>query len=140
MQPQIILIREGNDDSQGVNQIISNINACKIIQDIMKTTLGPFGMDKMIQTERDFTISNDGATIIELLNIEHPAARLLVDLAKSQDNEIGDGTTSVIVLTGELLNEAKTFIEENVNPYTIIVALRECSNFIKQVLPSLQIT
>lgn len=80
--------------------------------------MGPRGMDKMIQTgARDkVTISNDGATIVNLLDIVHPAAKVLVDIAKAQDNEVGDGTTSVMLLAGELLKEAKPFIEEGIHP------------------------
>jgi T-complex protein 1 subunit eta len=72
-------------------------------------------MDKMIQTSAGTTISNDGATIMNLLDIVHPAAKLLVDIAKSQDNEVGDGTTSVTILAGELLREAKGFVEDGLN-------------------------
>lgn len=84
--------------------------------DIVRTTLGPRGMDKMIQSGTKVTISNDGATILNLLEVVHPAARVLVDIAKSQDDEVGDGTTSVTLLTGELLKEAKPFIEEGIHP------------------------
>lgn len=76
---------------EGIGQIISNINAVEAIVEIVKSTLGPRGMDKMITTNKDTTISNDGATVLELLDIEHPAAKILVDIAKSQDNEVGDG-------------------------------------------------
>ena len=83
LQPQIILLKDGTDDAQGTNQIVSNINACTAIADMVKTTLGPCGMDKMIQTQRGHTISNDGATILNLLDVEHPAARILVEISKS---------------------------------------------------------
>jgi hypothetical protein len=76
LQPQILLLKEGTDDSQGRNQIISNINACVAIQEVLKTTLGPRGMDKMIETSREHTVTNDGATIVELLDVIHPAALL----------------------------------------------------------------
>ncbi len=77
-------------------------------------------MDKMITTARDTTISNDGATILGLLDIEHPAAKILVDIAKSQDNEVGDGTTTVTILAGELMKNAKTFIEDGMNPQILV--------------------
>lgn len=86
------------------------------MSDILKTTLGPCGMDKMIETEREHVISNDGATIINLLDLAHPAARILADISKAQDEEVGDGTTSVVILAGELLKSAKQFIEEGMNP------------------------
>jgi len=93
---------------------MSNINACQGVVEVIKTTLGPRGMDKMITTNTT-TISNDGATILALLNIVHPAAKTLVDIAKSQDNEVGDGTTSVTLLAGEFLKESKNFIEEGMH-------------------------
>ena len=82
-------------------------------------------MDKLIHTQRDVTISNDGATILSLLDIVHPAAKTLVDIAKSQDNEVGDGTTSVTIFAGELLKESKQFIEEGMHPSIIIKGYRE---------------
>ncbi|MEE3325534.1 MAG: T-complex protein 1 subunit eta, partial [Methanosphaera sp.] len=100
---------------------MSNIEACLALVEIIRTTLGPRGMDKMIISDGgSTTISNDGATIIKLLNIEHPAGKSLVDVAKSQDNEIGDGTTSVMIFAGELLKEAKQFIEDGISPQIII--------------------
>jgi T-complex protein 1 subunit eta len=81
-------------------------------------------MDKMI-TDRSTTITNDGATILKLLNIVHPAAKVLVDIAKSQDNEVGDGTTSVTLLAGELLKEAKNYIEEGMHSMIIITGFKE---------------
>ena len=87
-QPQIILLKEGTDTSQGKAQLISNINACTAVVDTVRTTLGPRGMDKLIHDEKSTTISNDGATIMKLLDIIHPAAKILVDIAKSQDSEV----------------------------------------------------
>eukprot|EP00126_Sphaerothecum_destruens_P015924 Sdes_comp9995_c0_seq1m1571 len=125
MQPQIILLKEGTDTSQGKPQLISNINACQSIVDSIRTTLGPRGMDKLVVDQRGkVTISNDGATIMRLLDIVHPAAKTLVDIARSQDSEIGDGTTSVVLLAGEMLKECKPFIEEGVHPQTIIRSFR----------------
>src|SRR5687768_12191476 len=99
MQPQLILLREGTDTSQGKAQLVSNINAILNIVETVKTTLGPCGMDKLVQSNGKVSISNDGATVIQLLEIVHPAARCLVDIALAQDHEVGDGTTSVMVLT-----------------------------------------
>lgn len=112
---------------EGIGQIISNINAVEAIVDLVKTTLGnygvnlgPRGMDKMITTAKNTTISNDGATVLGLLDIEHAAAKILVDIAKSQDNEVGDGTTTVTILAGELMKNAKGFIEDGMNPQIVI--------------------
>jgi len=124
MQPRIILLKDGTDSSQGKGQLISNINACEAVVDIVKTTLGPRGMDKLIHTEQNVTISNDGATIIGLLDIVHPAASTLVDIARSQDNEVGDGTTSVVVIAGELLRDVKPFIDDGLHPQVIIKGFR----------------
>jgi T-complex protein 1 subunit eta len=87
-QPQIILLKEGTDTTQGKPQLISNINACIAVVDAVRTTLGPRGMDKLIHGDKGTTISNDGATIMKLLDIVHPAAKILVDIAKSQDSEV----------------------------------------------------
>jgi len=120
LQPQIILLRDGTETNKGKEQVISNINSVTSLVDVVKTTLGPRGMDKMICDERSTTISNDGATIIKLLDVVHPAAKSLSDVAKSQDNEVGDGTTSVTVLAGELLKEAKNFIEDGMHAQVIM--------------------
>ena len=116
----ILVLKKDTENFQGKEQIISNIEACNAVVEVIRTTLGPRGMDKMIIGEGSTTISNDGATIIKLLNIEHPAAKSLADVAKSQDNEVGDGTTSVMIFAGELLKEAKQFILDRMSPQIII--------------------
>merc|ERR1712176_1433038 len=128
VQPQIILLKEGTDSSQGIPQLISNINACEVVADAIRTTLGPRGMDKLIVVgNQKATISNDGATIMKLLDIVHPAAKTLVDIAKSQDAEVGDGTTSVVLLAGEFLKQCKPFVEEGVHPRVIIRSFRKAT-------------
>ncbi|GMN54418.1 hypothetical protein TIFTF001_023544 [Ficus carica] len=125
LQPQIILLKEGTDTSQGKPQLVSNINACTAVADVVRTTLGPRGMDKLIHDDKgNVTISNDGATIMKLLDIVHPAAKILVDIAKSQDSEVGDGTTTVVLLAGEFLKEAKPFIEDCVHSQNLIRSYR----------------
>lgn len=126
MQPQIILLKEGTDTSQGKPQLISNINACMAVVDAVRSTLGPRGMDKLVIDNRGtVTISNDGATLMKKLEIVHPAAKVLVDISLSQDAEVGDGTTSVVLLAGEFLKAAKPFIEEGVHPQVIIRSYRQ---------------
>lgn len=110
--------------------------------DTVKTTLGPRGMDKLIVANGKVTISNDGATVMKLLDIVHPAAKTLVEIAKSQDEEgnfrliqfesnlVGDGTTSVVVLAGEFLKQAKSFVEEGVHPQSIIKGFRRASELV----------
>nr|CAG4643114.1 EOG090X03U0 [Ilyocryptus agilis] len=128
MQPQIILLKEGTESAQGRSQIISNINACQAIVDCVRTTLGPRGMDKLIVDQGGkATISNDGATIMKLLDVIHPAAKTLVDIAKSQDAEVGDGTTSVVLLAGEFLKQVKPFIEEGVHSQIVIRSVRKAT-------------
>lgn len=105
------------------------MNACLAVVDILRTTLGPRGLDKLIDEGRGkVTISNDGATIMKLLNIVHPAARTLVDIAKSQDAEVGDGTTSVILLAGEMLKNCKDYVQDGLHPRTIIRAYRKAAS------------
>ncbi len=115
-QPQIILLKEGTDTSQGKAQINSNINSCQVVAETVRTTLGPRGMDKLIFDGRQVTISNDGATIMRLLDIVHPAAKVLVDISMAQDAEVGDGTTSVVLLAAEMLKGVKQFIEDGLHP------------------------
>jgi T-complex protein 1 subunit eta len=140
MQPTILLLREGTDQSQGKSQIISNINACLAITETIKTTLGPLGMDKMvIEGKEKVTVSNDGATIMKLLDIVHPAAKTLVDISLSQDAEVGDGTTSVVVLAGELLRQAKGFVEDGVHVRNIINGYRKAAEMARQKLKQLAV-
>jgi len=128
MQPQILLLKEGTENAQGKQQVISNINACQAIVDAIRTTLGPRGMDKLIVDGKGkATISNDGATIMKLLDVVHPAAKTLVDIAKSQDAEVGDGTTSVVILAGEFLKQCKPFVEEGIHPRVIIKSFRKAT-------------
>lgn len=124
--PTIVVLKEGTDSSQGRGQIINNINACLAIQDTLKPTLGPFGRDILIVLSNGkTTISNDGATILKLLDIVHPAAKMLVDISRAQDAEVGDGTTSVTILAGEFLKEAKSFIDDGINSHLIAKGLNK---------------
>ncbi|KAK9322960.1 chaperonin Cpn60/TCP-1 family [Lipomyces orientalis] len=126
--PTIVVLKEGTDTSQGRGQIISNINACLAIQDTIRATLGPLGSDILIVGSRgETTISNDGATILKLLDVVHPAAKVLVDISRSQDAEVGDGTTSVTILAGELLRESKAFVEEGVSTHIVTKGYRKAA-------------
>lgn len=139
-QPQIILLREGTDTSQGKGQIVSNINACQAVAESVKTTLGPRGMDKLVCDGHKTTISNDGATIMRLLDIVHPAAKTLVDISMAQDAEVGDGTTSVVLLAAEMLKEVKNFVEDGLHPRIIIKGLRESCKLALEHIRKLQVT
>jgi len=129
MRPGIIILREGTDTSQGMPQLVSNINACQAVADAVRTTLGPRGMDKLVATGSRATISNDGATIMKLLEIAHPAAKTLVDISMSQDTTVGDGTTSVVLLAAEILTKLKTLVEEGISPTRMIQTIRKTGKF-----------
>lgn len=129
-------MQEGTDSSQGKPQLISNINACCVIVDTIRTTLGPRGMDKLVFGDGKATISNDGATIMRLLDIVHPAAKTLVDIAMSQDAEVGDGTTSVVVLAGEVLKQSKAFVEDGIHPKIIARGLRRACDLVRLPPPA----
>ncbi|KAM0788952.1 T-complex protein 1 subunit eta [Microbotryomycetes sp. NB124-2] len=145
VNPQVIVLREGTDTSQGTPQLLSNISACLAIAGTVATTLGPRGMDKLIVGKNgQATISNDGATIMRLLEVVHPAAKTLVDIARAQDAEVGDGTTSVVLLAAELLRESKSFIEDGVSPHVIIKGYRKAAqlaiNRVKEIAVTIERT
>ena len=126
MNMPIVLLKDGSDQSQGKGQLLSNIGACMAVADTIRTTLGPLGCDKLIvDKEGKVTISNDGATIMKLLDIIHPAAKSLVDIARAQDAQVGDGTTSTVLIAAEILKQVKPLVEDNVNPQIIIKYLRK---------------
>lgn len=113
-----------------------NVTAAMAIANIVKTSLGPVGLDKMIVDEiGDVTITNDGATILAQLDIEHPAARVLVELAQLQDQEVGDGTTSVVILAAELLKRANELVKNSIHPTVVMsgyrLAVKEAVKYIK---------
>lgn len=138
MQPQIILLKEGTDTSQGRGQLIANINACQAVMEAVRTTLGPRGMDKLLHDGRKATISNDGATIMQLLEVVHPAAKTLVDISLSQDAQVGDGTTSVVLFGAELLKQAKGFVEDNMHPQIIVKSYRKACQLVVEKIQQLQ--
>jgi len=134
-QPTVVLLREGTDTSQGNPQLLSNIAACLAISETLSSTLGPRGMDKLIVSDRgEAQITNDGATILKLLDIVHPAAKTLVDIARAQDAEVGDGTTSVVLLAAQLLKEVRGYIEEGVSPHIIMKGFRKASQLVRVAL------
>ncbi|MEJ1279392.1 chaperonin containing Tcp1 subunit 7 (eta) [Cricetulus griseus] len=141
MPTPVILLKEGTDSSQGIPQLVSNISACQVIAEAVRTTLGPRGMDKLIVDGRGkATISNDGATILKLLDVVHPAAKTLVDIAKSQDAEVGDGTTSVTLLAAEFLKQVKPYVEEGLHPQIIIRAFRTATQLAVDKIKEIAVT
>jgi len=116
----IFILPEGTLRTLGKNAQMANIAAAKAVADTVRTTLGPKGMDKMlVDSLGDIVITNDGVTILEEMQIEHPAAKMIVEVAKTQNEEVGDGTTTAAVLTGELLKQAEKLLEQNIHPTVI---------------------
>jgi len=119
VQP-IFILPEGSQRSTGRNAQRTNIMAAKLVAETVRTTLGPKGMDKMIvDSLGDVTVTNDGVTILEEMQIEHPSAKMIVEVAKTQEDEVGDGTTTAVVLAGELLKNAEDLLEQEVHPTVI---------------------
>ncbi len=125
MTNQNPILAENTQRNQGRTAQSMNILAAKLVGETVRTTLGPQGMDKMIvDALGEIVITNDGATILKEMNIEHPAAKMIVEIAKTQEDEVGDGTTTAAVLAGELLRQAEILIEQNIHPTTIIKGYR----------------
>jgi len=119
-QQPIIVLREGTKREKGKGAQSNNIMAARAISDAVKSTLGPKGMDKMlVDSMGDVVVTNDGATILKEIDVEHPAAKMVVEVAKSQDEECGDGTTTAVILTGELLKYAGELLDQNIHPTVI---------------------
>ncbi len=117
----MFVLAEDTERTQGRDAQSSNISAGKAVSEAVRTTLGPRGMDKMLVTDTgDVTITNDGATILSTMDIEHPAAQMLVEVAEAQEDEVGDGTTTASVLAGELLSKAEDLLDDDVHPTTIV--------------------
>ena len=118
----------------------NNILAAKIVADIVKTTLGPRGMDKMlVDSEGNITITNDGVTILEEMEIEHPAAKMMVEIAKTQEKEVGDGTTTVALLAGKFLEKAEALLEKRIHPTAIIEGYRLANENAQKILEDISI-
>ena len=119
-QQPIIILKEGTRREKGRGAQSNNIMAARAISDAVKSTLGPKGMDKMlVDSMGDVVVTNDGATILKEIDVEHPAAKMIVEVAKSQDEECGDGTTTAVILTGELLKYAGDLLDQNIHPTVI---------------------
>src|SRR4030066_123628 len=136
----VIVLKEGTGRTTGREALKNNIMVAKIVSEAVKTTLGPSGMDKMLVTSfGDVAITNDGATIMKELDVQHPAAKMLGEVAKAQDNEVGDGTTTAVILAGELLSKAEALIDRNVHPTVIIEGYKKASDKALEVLNKIAI-
>jgi len=134
IQP-IFILPEGTQRTTGRNAQRNNIMAAKLVAETVRTTLGPKGMDKMIvDSLGDITVTNDGVTILEEMQIEHPAAKMLVEIAKTQENEVGDGTTTAVVLAGELLKNAEDLLEKDIHPTVIVRGYRMAADKALEIL------
>ncbi|MFA4934352.1 MAG: thermosome subunit beta [Candidatus Methanoperedens sp.] len=134
----IFILREGSQRTKGREAQNNNIMAAKAVAAAVRTTLGPKGMDKMlVDSLGDIVITNDGATILKAMDIEHPAAKMIVEVAKTQDDEVGDGTTTAAVLAGEFLKNAEELLESGVHPTVIASGYRLASLKAREILKTL---
>jgi len=134
----IIILKEGTESTRGKTAHNNNIMAARAVADAVRSTLGPKGMDKMlVDSMGDIVITNDGATILKELDIEHPAAKMVVEVAKTQDNECGDGTTSAVVIAGELLKKSEALIEANIHPTVISNGFRLAAHEAQKILKNI---
>jgi len=136
----VLILKEGSSRSRGREAQHTNIMAAKIVAETVKSALGPKGMDKMlVDSLGDTTITSDGRTILDEMDIQHPAAKMMVEVAKTQDNEAGDGTTTAVVLAGELLSKAEELIGKNIHPTIIIDGYKKASEKALKVLEKIAI-
>ena len=140
----VLILPEGTIRTRGKTAQENNIAAAKAVADAVRTTLGPKGMDKMlVDSIGDIVITNDGVTILEEMEIEHPAAKMLVEVAKTQNEEVGDGTTTAAVLAGELLSKAQELLDQNIHPTVIIrgynLALKKAIEILEEMAKSITI-
>ncbi|MBU1703822.1 MAG: TCP-1/cpn60 chaperonin family protein [Nanoarchaeota archaeon] len=134
IQP-IFIMPEGTERTSGKNAQRTNIMAARAVAETVRTTLGPKGMDKMIvDSLGDVTVTNDGVTILQEMQIEHPSAKMIVEVAKTQEDEVGDGTTTAVVLAGELLKNAEELLEQNVHPTVVAKGYRLAEAKAQEVL------
>jgi thermosome len=140
----VLVLKEGTRRTVGRDALRSNIAAAKALAEVLKSSLGPRGLDKMlVDSFGDVTVTNDGATIVKEMEVQHPAAKLLVEVAKAQDAEVGDGTTSAVVLAGSLLAKAEELLDQDIHPSIIIEgytkALREALKILRETAISINI-
>jgi len=134
-QVPVLLLKEGTTETKKKDAQKNNIRAARIIADILKSSLGPKGMDKMlVDSLGDVTITNDGATVLKEIEVQHPAAKMLVEVTESVDKEVGDGTKSVVIVAGSLLEKAENLINKNVHPTMVVDGYRRASKRAIEIL------
>jgi thermosome len=137
----VLILKEGSQRTAGREAQRSNIMAAKAVAGAVRTTLGPKGMDKMlVDTLGDVVITNDGVTILKEMDIEHPAAKMMVEIAKTQDTEVGDGTTTAVVLAGELLKQAEALLDQEIHPTVIAAGYRAASEKAIEILKTIGVS
>ncbi len=137
----ILILKAGTARRRGRNAQRNNIMAARVIAEVLRTTLGPRGMDKMlIDSLGDITITNDGAAILDEIDVEHPAAKMMVEVAKTQDDMVGDGTTTAVILSGELLRKAEELLNQNIHPTVILGGFRKAVQKAVEALDKVAIT
>ena len=136
----VLILKEGTTRSRGKEAQRNNIMAAQVIGEVLKTTLGPRGMDKMlVDSLGDITITNDGAAILKEIDVEHPAAKMMVEIAKTQDDMVGDGTTTAVVLASELLKKAEELLDQNIHPIILVSGYRKASQKAIEVINKIAI-
>jgi thermosome len=135
----IIILKEGSKRETGKDAQRKNILAAKAVAEAVRTTLGPKGMDKMLIAGEEATITNDGATILREMDIEHPVAKMIVEVAKAQDDEIGDGTTTAVIIAGKLLEKAEALLDQDVHPTVIVQGYKQAAARAQEVLTAMAI-
>jgi thermosome len=136
----VLILKEGTSRKRGKEAQTNNIMAAKVIAEVLRTTLGPRGMDKMlIDGLGDITITNDGAAILDEIDVQHPAAKMMVEVAKTQDDMVGDGTTTSVILAGELLRKAEELMNQNIHPTVIVNGYRKAVDTAVEALSKLAI-
>src|SRR6187401_1685629 len=130
----VLILKEGASQTKGRDAQKNNIAAAKLISEVVKSSLGPRGMDKMlVDGLGDVTITNDGATILKEIDVQHPAAKMMVEISKATDNEVGDGTSSVVVLAGALIEKAEQLISKDVHPTIIVDGYRKSATKVIEI-------
>ena len=136
----ILILKEGTERTRGKDAMANNIAAAKVIAEAVRTSLGPRGMDKMLVDQfGDVVITNDGATILKEIDVQHPAAKMMVEVAKTQDSEVGDGTTTSVILAGELLKRAEKLIQQKIHPTVITEGFRKASEKAVDILEQMSV-
>ena len=137
----VLILKEGTTRNRGKEAQRNNIMAARVIGEVLKTTLGPRGMDKMlIDSLGDITITNDGAAILKEIDVEHPAAKMMVEISKTQDDMVGDGTTTAVVLASELLKKAEELLDQNIHPTILVSGYRKAAQKAIETINKIAVT